>query len=162
MLYLKWGGQSWHLDVLGDGDQREKLQKEFSHLNDRITWHGMVDRTSVQEVLLQSHIHVITSLGEGNTTILWEAFGKAIPTLTLDHCGMAGVVCDKCGIKIPIHSYNQVVADIAKRIKEILDKPHTLEKLSAGTIECAKKFMWSNRIGLYNETYDKLIKFYKQ
>ena len=158
----KVGGARWHLDVLGDGDQREKLQKEFSQLNDRITWHGMVDRTSVQEVLLQSHLHVISSLGEGNPTILWEAFGKAIPTLTLDHCGMAGVVCEKCGIKIPIRSYDQVVDDMADRIKEILDKPYIIERLSAGTIECAKKFMWSNRIGLYNETYDKLIKSYRK
>lgn len=156
----KVGGHNWHLDVLGDGDQKEKLQKKFSHLNNHITWHGMVDRTSVQEVLLKSHLHVISSLGEGNTTILWEAFGKAIPTLTLDHCGMAGVVCKKCGIKIPIHSYNQVVKDIADRINGVLHNPKIIEKLSVGTIECAKKFMWSNRIDLYNETYEKLIKSY--
>lgn len=156
----KVGGHNWHLDVLGDGDQKEKLQKKFSHLNNHITWHGMVDRTSVQEVLLKSHLHVISSLGEGNPTILWEAFGKAIPTLTLDHCGMAGVVCKKCGIKIPIHSYNQVVKDIADRINGVLHNPKIIEKLSVGTIECAKKFMWSNRIDLYNETYEKLIKSY--
>lgn len=156
----KVGGHNWHLDVLGDGDQKEKLQKKFSHLNNHITWHGMVDRASVQEVLFQSHFHVISSLGEGNTTILWEAFGKAIPTLTLDHCGMAGVVCEKCGIKIPIHSYNQVVEDIVDRINGVLHNPKIIEQLSVGTIECAKKFMWSNRIDLYNETYEKLIKSY--
>ena len=156
----KVGGHNWHLDVLGDGDQKEKLQKKFSHLNNHITWHGMVDRASVQEVLFQSHLHVISSLGEGNPTILWEAFGKAIPTLTLDHCGMAGVVCEKCGIKIPIHSYNQVVEDIVDRINGVLHNPKIIEQLSVGTIECAKKFMWSNRIDLYNETYEKLIKSY--
>lgn len=156
----KVGGHNWHLDVLGDGDQKEILQKKFSHLNNHITWHGMVDRASVQEVLFQSHLHVISSLGEGNPTILWEAFGKAIPTLTLDHCGMAGVVCEKCGIKIPIHSYNQVVEDIVDRINGVLHNPKIIEQLSVGTIECAKKFMWSNRIDLYNETYEKLIKSY--
>lgn len=154
-------GHNWHLDVLGDGNQREKLQKEFAHLNNHITWHGMLDRASVQEVLLQSHLHVISSLGEGNTTILWEAFGKAIPTLTLDHCGMAGVVCEKCGIKIPIHSYNQVVEDIADRINGVLHNPKTIEQLSVGTIECAKKFMWSNRIALYNKIYDEISKKYQ-
>lgn len=153
--------KNWHLDVLGDGDQRQKLQEKFSTLNQNITWHGMVDRTSVQEVLLQSHLHVISSLGEGNTTILWEAFGKAIPTLTLDHCGMAGVVCEKCGIKIPIHSYKQVVSDIASKIENILEHPSIIEKLSSGALECSKKFMWDNRIGLYNETYNHLINSYK-
>lgn len=153
--------KNWHLDVLGDGDQRQKLQEKFSTLNQNITWHGMVDRTSVQEVLLQSHLHVISSLGEGNTTILWEAFGKAIPTLTLDHCGMAGVVCEKCGIKIPIHSYKQVVSDIASKIEDILEHPSIIENLSSGALECSKKFMWDNRIGLYNETYNHLINSYK-
>ena len=157
----KVGGHNWHLDVLGDGDQKEKLQKKFSHLNNHITWHGMLDRASVQEILLQSHLHVISSLGEGNPTILWEAFGKAIPTLTLDHCGMAGVVCEKCGIKIPIHSYNQVVEDIADRINGVLHNPKTIEQLSVGTIECAKKFMWSNRIALYNKIYDEISKKYQ-
>lgn len=153
--------KNWYLDVLGDGDQRMKLQERFSYLNQNITWHGMVDRTSVQEVLLQSHLHVISSLGEGNTTILWEAFGKTIPTLTLDHCGMAGVVCEKCGIKIPIHSYGQVVSDIASKIEDILGHPEIIERLSAGTLECAKKFMWENRIAIYNETYSHLINSYK-
>lgn len=157
----KVGGHNWHLDVLGDGDQKEKLQKKFSHLNNHITWHGMVDRASVQEVLFQSHLHVISSLGEGNPTILWEAFGKAIPTLTLDHCGMAGVVCEKCGIKIPIHSYNQVVEDIVDRINGVLHNPKIIEQLSVGTIECAKKFMWSNRIALYNKIYDEISKKYQ-
>ena len=153
--------ENWHLDVLGDGDKRLKLQEKFSTLNQNITWHGMVDRTSVQEVLLQSHLHVISSLGEGNPTILWEAFGKAIPTLTLDHCGMAGVVCEKCGIKIPIHSYKQVVSDIASKIEDILEHPSIIENLSSGALECSKKFMWGNRIGLYNETYDRLIESHK-
>ena len=157
----KVGGHNWHLDVLGDGDQKEKLQKKFSHLNNHITWHGMVDRASVQEVLFQSHLHVISSLGEGNPTILWEAFGKAIPTLTLDHCGMAGVVCENCGIKIPIHSYNQVVEDIVDRINGVLHNPKIIEQLSVGTIECAKKFMWSNRIALYNKIYDEISKKYQ-
>lgn len=153
--------KNWHLDVLGDGDQIIKLQKRFSYLNRNITWHGMVDRTSVQEVLSQSHLHVISSMGEGNTTILWEAFGKAIPTLTLDHCGMAGVVCEKCGIKIPIHSYKQVVERIAAEIEEILLHPEKIGKLSAGALECAMQFMWENRIALYNETYNRLINSYK-
>lgn len=153
--------QNWHLDVLGDGEQKESLQKKYNYLRNNITWHGMVDRASVQYALLQSHLHIISSLGEGNPTILWEAFGKAIPTLTLDHCGMSGVVCEKCGIKIPVYSYEQVVSDIASKLNEILTNPYIIENLSIGTIECAKKFMWNNRIGLFNDIYNKIIKNHK-
>ena len=71
------------------------------------------------------------------------------------------MVCEKCGIKIPIHSYNQVVEDIADRINGVLHNPKTIEQLSVGTIECAKKFMWSNRIALYNKIYDEISKKYQ-
>ena len=149
---------NWHLDVLGDGALRGKCAQQARSLNiyDKITFHGRVDRTQVQLVFAQSHIHVISSLGEGNPTVLWEAFSKAIPTLTLDHCGMAGVVSSECGIKIPIHSYRQVVDDMAVEIDNLMAHPEEVERLSRGTIKCTKKFMWKNRIALYDNVYSKI------
>lgn len=153
---------NWHLDVLGDGSLRGKCEQQARELGilDRITFHGRVDRTQVQLVFAQSHIHVISSLGEGNPTVLWEAFSKAIPTLTLDHCGMAGVVSPECGIKIPIHSYRQVIADMAQAIDRLMAHPEEVERLSRGAIECAKKFMWKNRIALYDRVYKDIMKRY--
>ena len=154
--------KNWHLDVLGDGILRNKCEQMAKELgiDEKITFHGKVERTQVQLVFAQSHIHVISSLGEGNTTVLWEAFSKAIPTLTLDHCGMAGVVSPECGIKIPIHSYHQVISDMAKAIDNLMVHPEEVERLSRGTIACAKKFMWSNRIALYNKVYTDIMKRY--
>ena len=153
---------NWHLDVLGDGGLMGKCKAMAAGygIAENITFHGRVDRTQVQLVFAQSHIHVISSLGEGNPTVLWEAFSKAIPTLTLDHCGMAGVVSPECGIKIPIHSYHQVISDMAKAIDNLMVHPEEVERLSRGTIACAKKFMWSNRIALYNKVYTDIMKRY--
>lgn len=151
---------NWHLNVLGEGPLRGKCEALADELgiSERITFHGKVDRAQVQLVFAQSHIHVISSLGEGNPTVLWEAFSKAIPTLTLDHCGMAGVVSSECGIKIPIHSYQQVLNDMAFAIDDLMEHPQKVTRLSQGTIECAKNFMWENRIALYDVVYDKIIK----
>ena len=107
-----------------------------------------------------AHLHIISSLGEATTTVLFEAMSFAIPTMSLDHCGMSGVVCDKCGIKIPIKSYNQVISDMAANIEWIIDNPSIITELSKGVIECSKKFMWVNRIQLFNDTYDRLIQKY--
>ncbi len=155
---------NWHLNVLGDGPLRGKCEQLAQELGiyDKITFHGKVDRTQVQLVFAQSHIHVISSLGEGNPTVLWEAFSKAIPTLTLDHCGMAGVVSSECGIKIPIHSYQQVIDDMAEAIDNLIVHPNEIERLSKGTIECAKKFMWKNRIALYDKVYEEISKKYQK
>lgn len=155
--------KNWHLNVLGEGPLRGKCEELAYELgiSERITFHGKVDRAQVQLVFAQSHIHVISSLGEGNPTVLWEAFSKAIPTLTLDHCGMAGVVSAECGIKIPIRSYQQVLNDMAFAIDDLIEHPEKVTRLSQGTIECAKKFMWKNRIALYDDVYDKIVKKWK-
>ena len=155
---------NWHLNVLGDGPLRGKCEQLAQELGiyDKITFHGKVDRTQVQLVFAQSHIHVISSLGEGNPTVLWEAFSKAIPTLTLDHCGMAGVVSSECGIKIPIHSYQQVIDDMVEAIDKLIANPNEIERLSKGTIECAKKFLWEHRIALYDKVYEEISKKYQK
>ena len=108
-----------------------------------------------------SHLHVISSLGEATTTVLFEAMSYGVPTMTLDHCGMAGVVCEECGIKIPIHSYEQVVSDIAKNIDYLIENPEKIQQLSQGVLECSKKHMWENRVKIFNEVYEKTVLKYK-
>lgn len=154
---------NWHLNVLGEGPLREKCEELADELgiSEKITFHGKVDRAQVQLVFGQSQVHVISSLGEATTTVLWEAFSKAIPTITLDHCGMAGVVSSECGIKIPIRSYQQVLNDIAFAIDDLMEHPEKVTRLSQGTIECSKKFMWANRIALYDKIYDEISKKYQ-
>ena len=151
---------SWHLDICGTGPLEHKLKLYSKKISSNITWHGQMPRSKVQELLKDAHLHVVSSLGEGNPTTIWEAMSFAVPTMSLDHCGMSGVICDKCGIKIPIKSYNQVVSDMAANIDRIIDNPSIITELSKGVIECSKKFMWVNRIQLFNDTYDRLIQKY--
>lgn len=64
----------------------------------------------------------MSSLSEGNPTTIWKAMSFAVPTMSLDHCGISGVICDKCGIKIPIRPYNQEVSYMATNIERIINK----------------------------------------
>lgn len=115
------------LNVVGDGKLRGKMERfcDRHGISDVITFHGSLPRSEVLEIFKKSHLHVISSLTEATTTVLFEAMSHGVPTMTLDHCGMAGVVCAKCGIKIPIRSYNQVVNDMRIHIEEIVDNPHS-------------------------------------
>ena len=158
LLSLKYS--NWHLDICGAGPLEHKLKLCSEKISSNITWHGQIPRSKVQKLLKDAHLHVISSLGEGNPTTIWEAMSFAVPTMSLDHCGMSGVICDKCGIKIPIKSYNQVVSDMTANIERIIDNPSIITELSKGVIECSKKFMWVNRIQLFNDTYDRLIQKY--
>lgn len=158
---LKTKSIKWHLHAIGEGSVRTNVKKRIAAIESNITWYGKIPRDQVQKIFMSSHLHVISSMGEATTTVIWEAMSKCIPTMTLDHCGMSGVVCDKCGIKIPIESYNKVTTRMADEIDRLITEPERVKKLSEGVIKCSKRFMWDNRINIFLDTYDRLILQYK-
>ncbi len=141
---------NWELHLVGNGVLPQKWK------NKKIIEHGLVPRDEVLNLIQSSHLHIITSLAETNPTVLWEAMSWAVPTMTLDHCGMSAVVCERCGIKIQIHTYRQVIHDLANHIDVLCNHPEKTKIMSEGVIECSKQFMWENRINLFNGVYNKL------
>lgn len=160
-LLTKQNAEKVHLNVVGTGELRNKMELMAHNANISVTFWGSIDRSDVQRIFMKSHLHIITSIGDATTTVLWEAMSKAIPTLTLDHCGMAGVVCNKCGIKIPISNYKKTAEDISAKICTIIESPSIIKELSTGCLECAKQFDWENRIKVFNKAYDDAIIHYE-
>lgn len=151
--------RNWHLHVIGEGPLKQAMQHlaEIMLINNKITWHGHIQRSKVFDILNSGHLHIITSLGEATTTVLFEAMTNGIPTITLNHCGMKDVVCEKCGVKINIESVEQVKTDLAAVITDFITNPSKINKLSAGVLECVKLHSWSKRRELFNGFYDIAI-----
>lgn len=147
----------WHLHVIGGGEIRPDQQASLRPISDKVTFHGLMPREEVQKLFMAAHLHIVSSMGEGNPTTIWEAMAKGVPTLTLDHCGMKAVVCERCGIKIPIEGYDRVTARIANEIADVCEHPERVKHLSEGVLECSRKFMWENRIPMMLDTYNRLI-----
>lgn len=156
--------RNWHLHIIGEGPLKQAMQHlaEKMSINTKITWHGHIYRSEVFEILSSTHLHIITSLGEGNPTTIWEAMDRGIPTISFNHCGMKDVICEKCGVKINIESVQQVKTDLAFAITELIQNPAKINNLSAGVLECAKSYTWSKRRQLFNGYYDLAIENWKQ
>ena len=150
--------------VVGDGPLRPRMERYAGRrgVGHLIHWHGKVPRMEVFDLLCRSHLHIISSLSEGNPTTIWEAMSCGVPTMSLDHCGMHDVICDRCGIRIPIRSYAQVVRDMGAQMQRLIRNPHLLKTLSEGVLECIPAFRWENRIELLNGLYDKAIENYER
>jgi glycosyltransferase involved in cell wall biosynthesis len=150
---------NWQLHVLGDGPRKPAMKQlaEKMGISQKISWYGHIPRSEVFALLKSAHLHVITSLGEGTTTVLFEAMANGIPTITLNHCGMKDVVCEKCGVKIDLLTVDQVIDDISKAISGLIRNPEQINRLSAGVRECAKSYTWENRRKLFNGYYDLAI-----
>ncbi len=156
--------ENWHLHILGKGSLKYKLQEYAKniHIDSKVTWYSHIKREEVFQVLQSAHLHVITSLGEATTTVLFEAMTNGIPTISLDHCGMKDVICDKCGVRIDIQSVSQVKKDLALAISDLVRNPAKINNLSEGLLECSKLYSWDRRRFLFNNYYDVAIKNWKK
>lgn len=150
-----------HVDIVGDGPLRDRLQHYASRhgLEELITWHGQLPRHQAVQLFNSAHLHVITSVSEGNPTTIWEAMSYGVPTLSFDHCGMHDTLCDRCGIRVPIaRHYNGCVDALARAINDLLDHPARFRQLADGTVQCAKHYTWDEREKFLNNLYDELLK----
>ncbi len=76
----------WHLDIIGDGIEREKLEKFIkSHqLTEAITLHGFRDKDYVNKMLHKSSVYLLTSYTESFGIVLIEAMSHGIPCVAFD------------------------------------------------------------------------------
>lgn len=84
----------WQLDILGDGECMDDLQKCAQHLglSENVVFHGAVK--AVQEWLKQSEFYVSSSLSEGMSNALLEAMSHGTIPLVTRVGGVADAVDD--------------------------------------------------------------------
>ena len=154
--------KNWHLHILGTGPLTGKLKQKAdeSGLSANITWHGQLSRAAAINVMNGAHLHIITSIAEDNPAVIFEALRLGVPTLTLDHCGMGDVLCNKCGIKIMVAAHHQMAKKIADAIDHLLLRPETLADLALDTVTCATKHHWEKRSKVLNAYYNEAIELY--
>lgn len=149
-----------HLDVVGSGVLESKLKTwTIKHgLEKSVCWIGKVNRGRVFALLNESHLNVITSLYDANTTVIWESMSMGVPTMSLDHCGMHDIITDETGFKIPIRSYRQVVHDICDKLQMMMDNPKLIRQMADTVIEYRDKYTWKYRTQYFERVYDVAIK----
>lgn len=152
--------KQWSLMVIGDGPLKSS-SIEMAHafgLSEKISWTGKIPRKLVEEHYQKAHVHVITSLLEANTTVIWEAMSFGIPTITLDHFGMHDTVCEECGVKIsPVGPLRRIVEELTKKISFLIDNPEQIQRLSQGVHVCSSKYTWSKQRTNWHQHYETAI-----
>jgi glycosyltransferase involved in cell wall biosynthesis len=147
----------FEMHVVGDGPLRAKLQKDIAAMgmSDRFVWHGQVHRSTVQHLLNGAHLHVITSVSEGNPTTLWEAMACGVPTLSIDHCGMRDTIRDQAGLKVPIGPYDTVVQGFADHLDALAEAPYRLREMADRVVQDADCFHWRHRPAFWLARYEE-------
>lgn len=152
---------NWHLDIIGDGQLRNKMKTKslFLGLDYKINFRGYLPRNEVKEILQKSDLHVITSLYEATSTVLFEAYQNGIPTISLNHCGMADVICEKCGflVSVEVENYEDLVGKFMIELKKIMTNRVILDFKSGSVATCLDKYSASQRLNDLETYYEEAI-----
>ena len=151
--------EKMELHVLSKGP-RMQAWKALTHklgLDDIVTFHGFVPREEAFHIMGTSHVFCITSIREDTSTVVFEAFRYGLPIIALNHCGFSTVINESCGVKIPITSRKQVIADYARHLDFLATHEETRKKLSRGALARCADFTWESKMNILNKVYRTAI-----
>lgn len=152
------------VNVIGSGPLEASL-KDYTrsrNLQDIFIWHGHVNRNEVIKNFKLADLHIITSMSEANTTVIWEAMQNGVPTLSIDHCGMHDIIDESTGIKIPLGSYSSIINFFAEELNKISLDPSILMKFNKNIERSFTKYHWDKRVGFFDDVYSEAVRIYNE
>jgi glycosyltransferase involved in cell wall biosynthesis len=115
------GRDDWHAELIGDGPEREAIERQVSHLGlgDRVTLHGSLPAERVHAVVAGSDLSVLPSFGEGMPNAVMEAMAHGVACVATDVAGVQELLGSGAGLIVPPHD----AAALADGLAHMLDEP---------------------------------------
>lgn len=140
--------------IVGGGGLQLSNSIEREELCDVIVLCGSLPREDVKSYFEKSHLHILTSSYEANTTVMFEAMEECVPSIVFDHFGMTDLVKDGItGRKIPVADYEMMCRTFADILDGLCRNPNQLEVLALNLREDSKKYTVDKRIDFFNKCY---------
>lgn len=148
-----------HLTVVGDGAERQRLQKAAQDLNlgERVSFRGFVPRAELAAVFSEHDVMVAPSLYESGGLSVLEGFAHGLPAIVLDCGGHSLSVDETCGMKIPPGlSQAGVVRELASAISAYAADRDLLERhgITART-KLGEAYSWRRK-------HDAMLAIYRE
>ncbi len=158
----------FELKVLGAGPMRERWAREAERLGlsgpggarsggpGHVEFCGNRPFFEVLAAMDEAHLFCFTSLRDTSGNVVLEALAAGVPVVCFDHQGARDMVSGESGIKLPVRSPRRAVEDWARTLRELFFDAERLLRLSEGTSDQARKFLWSRNGELMNMLYQEL------
>lgn len=114
--------KDWHLDIIGDGEEKEKLERfiENHNLEDQVTLHGFRDKNYIDKMLNKASVYVMTSYTESFGIVLIEAMSHGLPCIAFSSAEGAReiITSGKNGYLIKNRNYKAMIKKIEDLMKD--------------------------------------------
>jgi len=149
-------GADLNLTVVGEGPALGHWRSISDDLgiSARIAWLNNVPRPEFMSSLASYDVLFFPSLHDSGGLVVLESLANGVPVVCLDAGGPGRLVDPSCGIKVQIHSREQVVEDLAAALVR-LHKDESLRLSLARNAQgrIAGHFMLANKIGKVMKSY---------
>ena len=146
--------------IIGDGPERKRLSALASELGiaDRVRFWGSLPREEALRKLGECHVLVHPSLHDFSPTVCVEAMAAGLPVICLNLGGPAIQVTEETGIKVPAHTPNQAVRDLAEAMA-LFDKDPELRIRTgeAGQKRVREVYDWKAMGLLLTQIYTEIL-----
>ena len=143
----------WHLDIFGDGEEKDSLQKLIGELKLNESIHLNSPTKDINKELAKSDILLLTSHFEGLPMVLLEALRCGVPLISFDcQCGPKDVINNSNGILVrdgDIHSF-------ALALSTLMENDNQLGCLSNGAYESGKFYTPDTIMSLWETLFNNL------
>jgi alpha-1,3-mannosyltransferase len=155
LSYLK--NMTWHLNIVGNGDasliQSLRTLAAKKQIDNRITWHGLVDDVSLDNFLSRAELCFFPSTYEGFGFTLVEAMAAGCVCIAHSNTAYQNLINND--INGYIANFKEP-ADAANRISLAVDKNSYL-KISEAAKDKAKLYNWENKVEKIYYLYNSII-----
>jgi glycosyltransferase involved in cell wall biosynthesis len=149
------------LTIIGDGLEPEVVREmiQIRGLGERVFWKpGRIPWEEVRREYTKHDALLFTSLRDSCAPQLLEAMATGLPVITLDIHGARDLVPDEAGIKIPVHSKEQLLCDASAAVTRYAGmSPLEWNQMSMAGWSFAKTLTWPHRAAFAERLYSKIL-----
>jgi glycosyltransferase involved in cell wall biosynthesis len=146
--------------IVGQGVEETGLRRLATRLGvaTQVQFLPEMPRSQLLATLATCAALIHPSLHESGGFVCLEAMAIGCPVICLDLGGPAVQVTDETGIKIPAHTPQQVVADLAEAITRLVSDPDLRSRLGqAGQCHAQQIYRWQTKAAVFSQAYQELL-----
>ena len=151
------------LTCAGDGPLRQAWTDRARELGlaERVEFLGMVPWTRMSELFLSHDVFLFPSLRDSQGTVILEAMARGLPLIALDHQGVAKVLPDNAGIKVPVTDPAATIDGLAKAMRRLADEPELRRTMGQAASACAAGQTWDKKVVQMNRWYEEVVRAHR-